>query len=62
MLCPDCSKRKKIEVEMNHSASYVVATDTVEYEEWCPRCGCCFSGTLTREKDLARWMDKDYGR
>jgi hypothetical protein len=50
MLCLNCTKRKKIEVEMNHSASYVVARDVVEYEEWCPRCGTCFEGTLVRRK------------
>lgn len=62
MQCPDCFKKEKIEVEMDHEASYRVINDTVEYEEWCPRCGTCFKGILTREKDLARWMDENYGR
>ena len=51
MTCPECAKKNMMEVEMNHAASYVIARDIIEYEEWCPQCGACYKGTLVRDSE-----------
>jgi len=50
MTCPECTKKGMIEIEMSHFASYVVATDVIEYEEQCPQCGTRYEGVLVRKE------------